>query len=63
MVWAGSCDDGRTKLRVIDGASDCNIVEPILKQPAGAISDDFVLMHDNARTHVPRVVKEYMEEA
>ena len=69
MVWGGICFDGRTELHVIDGGSLTairyrdDIVDPIIRPFAGAIGDDFVLMHDNARPHVARVVQDYMEEA
>ena len=40
-----------------------DIVDPIIRPFAGAIGDDFLLMHKNARPHVARVVQDYMEEA
>ena len=64
-MLAGICVDGRTEQRVIDGGSMTairymdNIVDPILKQFTGSISDNFVLMHDNERAHVARVVQGY----
>ena len=36
------------------------ILDPIVSPFAGAIGDNFMLMHDNARPHTARVVQDYM---
>ncbi len=68
MVWGGICLDGRTDLVVIDeGALTAvgywdEVLEPMGRPFAGALGQDFVLMHDNARPHTARVVQAYLEE-
>lgn len=38
------------------------ILEPIVRPYAGAIGPGFLLMHDNARPHVARVCRQYLED-
>ena len=40
-----------------------DVFDPKARTFVGAIGDDFVLMHDNARSHVARMVQGYMQEA
>ena len=69
MGWAGFSFDCRTEHRVFDEGSPTairyrdDIVDPTVSHFAGCIGEDFVLMYDNARSHVTRVVHGYMEEA
>ena len=69
MVWAGICLDGRTDLVVIDGGALTavryrgEVLEPLVRPFAGALGQDFVLMHDNARPHTARVVQAYLEHS
>ncbi len=64
----GICLDGRTDLVVIDGGTLTavryrdEVVEPVVRPFAGALGQDFVLMHDNARSHTARVVQAYLEQ-
>ncbi len=68
MVWGGICLDGRTDLGVIDGGALTavryrdEVFEPVVWPFAGALGQDFVLMHDNARPHTARVVRAYIEQ-
>ncbi len=68
MVWGGICLDGRTDLVVIDGGALTvvryrdEVLEPVVRPFAGALGQDFVLMHDNARPHTARVVQAYLEQ-
>ncbi len=64
----GICLDGRTDLVVIDGGTLTavryrdEVVEPVVRPFAGALGQDFVLMHDNARPHTARVAQAYLEQ-
>lgn len=65
MVWGGISFEGRTELvPVNDGRTNAdryitNIVEPPLVVPyMPYIGDNSGLMHDNARPHVTRVVRQ-----
>lgn len=68
MVWAGISTDARTELIFVDnGALNAHrYIEDILQEavvPFGPlIGEQFILMHDNARPHVARVVNEYLDE-
>ena len=66
MVWGGISITGKTDLHVIAGnLTDIRyrdeVLDPIIRPYAGAISDDFILMDDNARPHRARVVTDYLE--
>ncbi len=39
-----------------------DVLEPVVRPFAGALGQDFVLMHDNARPHTTRVVQAYLEQ-
>ena len=68
LVWAGISYDGRTELYVIrNGALTAvryrdEIVQRFVRNYAGAVGENFVLMDDNARPHRGRVVTRYLEE-
>ena len=61
MVWGGICFDGRTELYVVPhGRMNArtnrdNVLEPIVRPFAGAVSQNFILMQDNARPHTARI--------
>ncbi len=38
------------------------ILEAVVRPFAGALGQEFVLMHDNARSNMTRVVKDYLEQ-
>ncbi len=38
------------------------VLEPVVQPFAGALGQDFVLMHANARPHTARVVQAYLEQ-
>ncbi len=60
--------DGRTDLVVIDGGALTavryrdEVLEPVVRPLAGALGQDFTLMHDNARPHTARVAQSYLEQ-
>ncbi|XP_076352718.1 uncharacterized protein LOC143248172 [Tachypleus tridentatus] len=68
MVWAGICLNGRTDLLSLDrGALNARryrdeILEPIVRPFASAVSDGFILMQINARIHVARLCMDFLNE-
>ena len=66
MVWGVICIQGRTELVVVDRGSVTavryvnDIIHPVVRPFAGAIGQDFLLMHDNARPHTARVTRQYL---
>lgn len=68
MVWGGVQLDSRTDLLIVDGGAMTadryirQVLEPHVVPFAPFVGDDFMLMHDNARPHVARVVNEYLDE-
>uniref|UniRef100_A0A674MKA9 Transposase Tc1-like domain-containing protein n=1 Tax=Takifugu rubripes TaxID=31033 RepID=A0A674MKA9_TAKRU len=68
MVWGGISMEGRTDLYCLgNGALTAiryrdEILEPIVRPHAGAVGPGFLLMHDNARPHVARVCRQYLED-
>lgn len=68
MVWGGISINGRTELAVVNGGAMTadryirDILEPYVVPFEPYIGDGFILMHDNARPHVARIVSEYLEE-
>lgn len=68
MVWGGITLTARTALVIIDGGSltahryITEILEPHVMPFAPFIGPDFVFMHDNARPHTARVVRDYLNE-
>lgn len=68
MVWAGISTEARTDLYVIPRGSLTaeRYIEEILQDYvvpyAQFIGPNFILMHDNARPHAARVVRDYLNE-
>lgn len=66
MVWGGISLGARTELVFIENGSltalryISEILEPHVMPFAPFIGDDFVFMHDNARPHTARVVRDYL---
>ena len=69
MVWAGISAQGKTDLHVIDNGTLTaeryvnEILDVHIRQYAGAIGPDFILMDDNARAHRARITNRYLEQA
>ncbi len=67
-VMGRHCLDGRMDLVAIDGAALTavgyrdEVLEPVVRPFAGALGQDFVPMHDNARPHAARVAQAYLEQ-
>lgn len=68
MVWGGISMEGRTDLYCLgNGALTAisyrdEILEPIVRPYAGAVGPGFLLMQDNARPHVARTCRQYLED-
>lgn len=68
MVWGGINTQARTELIIVQNGSLTAIryIEEILQEAvvpfAPFIGDNFVLMQDNARPHVARIVRHYLED-
>ncbi|KAL0153599.1 hypothetical protein M9458_051079 [Cirrhinus mrigala] len=68
MVWGGISMEGRTDLYCLgNGALTAiryrdEILEPFVRPYADAVGPGFLLMHDNARPHVARVCRQYLED-
>ena len=68
MVWGGISMEGRTDLYRLENGSLTairyrdEILEPMVRPYAGAVGPGFLLMHDNARPHVARVCRQYLED-
>uniref|UniRef100_A0A1A8HWM8 Transposase Tc1-like domain-containing protein n=1 Tax=Nothobranchius kuhntae TaxID=321403 RepID=A0A1A8HWM8_NOTKU len=68
MVWGGISMEGRTDLYCPgNGALTAiryrdEILEPFVRPYADAVGPGFLLMHDNARPHVARVCRQYLED-
>ena len=60
--------EGRTDLYRLENGSLTairyrdEILEPMVRPFAGAVCPGFLLMHDNARPHVARVCRQYLED-
>ena len=60
--------EGRTDLYRLENSSLTairyrdEIPEPMVRPYAGAVGPGFLLMHDNARPHVARVCRQYLED-
>ena len=67
MVWDGISYEGRTDLYLLNGGTLMTlqnrdeIPDPVVRTFAGAISDNFNLMQDNARPHTARVYMYYID--
>jgi hypothetical protein len=68
MLWGGISFRGHTELVSINGGSLTadryirDVLEPHVLPYAPFVGNDFRLMHDNARPHVARVVRDYLRE-
>ena len=68
MVWGGISWDGRTELVILDRGTLTaqryldEIISTHVRFYAGAIGDGFILMDDNARPHVARIVQNYRHQ-
>ncbi|GFX21230.1 transposable element Tcb2 transposase [Trichonephila clavipes] len=68
LVWAGISLGGHTDLHVFHGGTVTGLryrdetLDPYVRPYAAAISNDFILMDDNARPHRARIVEEYLED-
>uniref|UniRef100_A0A8C6P7W2 Transposase Tc1-like domain-containing protein n=1 Tax=Nothobranchius furzeri TaxID=105023 RepID=A0A8C6P7W2_NOTFU len=68
MVWGGIPMEGRTDLYCPgNGALTAirygdEILEPFVRPYADAVGPGFLLMHDNARPHVARVCRRYLQD-
>ena len=68
MVPGGISMEGRTDLYRLENGSLTairyrdEILEPMVRPYAGAVGPGFLLMHDNARPHVARVCRQYLED-
>lgn len=68
MVWGGISFWGRTELVVLERGTVTadRYIRDILAEHvvpyAPFVGDEFVLMHDNARPHVARIVTDYLQE-
>ncbi len=64
MVWGGISMEGRTDLYRLDNGIRYwdEILGPIVRPYAGAVGPGFLLVHDNARPHVTRVCRQFLED-
>ncbi|KAK3519321.1 hypothetical protein QTP70_024525, partial [Hemibagrus guttatus] len=68
MVWGGISMEGRTDLYRLDNGTLTairyrhEILGPIVRTYAGAVGPGFLLVHDNARPHVARVRRQFLED-
>lgn len=66
MVWGGIQMGRRTDLVLLDGFVNAasyrdSILQPVVLPYAAEIGPNFQLMHDNARPHTARLVREFLE--
>ena len=68
MVWGGISMEGHTDLYRLDNGTLTairyrdEILGPIVRPYAGAVGPGFLLVHDNARPHVARVCRQFLED-
>ena len=69
MVWVGISAQGKTDLHVIDNGTLTalryvnKILDVYVRPYAGAVSENFILMDDNARAHIACITDQYLEQA
>ncbi|KAI4905091.1 hypothetical protein NFI96_030886 [Prochilodus magdalenae] len=67
MVWGGISLEGRTDLYRLDNGTltairyQDEILGPVVRPYAGAVGPGFLLVHNNARPHVARVCRQFLE--
>ncbi|KAI4888054.1 hypothetical protein NFI96_003401 [Prochilodus magdalenae] len=67
MVWGGISLEGRTDLYRLDNGTLTairhrdEILGPVVRPYAGAVGPGFLLVHNNARPHVARVCRQFLE--
>ncbi|KAI4889261.1 hypothetical protein NFI96_013525 [Prochilodus magdalenae] len=67
MVWGGISLEGRTDLYRLDNDTltairyQDEILGPVVRPYAGAVGPGFLLVHNNARPHVARVCRQFLE--
>ncbi|KAI4872514.1 hypothetical protein NFI96_009770, partial [Prochilodus magdalenae] len=67
MVWGGISLEGRTDLYRLDNGTltairyQDEILGPVVSPYAGAVGPGFLLVHNNARPHVVRVCRQFLE--
>ncbi|KAI4872607.1 hypothetical protein NFI96_005705 [Prochilodus magdalenae] len=67
MVWGGISLEGRTDLYRLDNGTltairyQDEILGPVVRPYAGAVGPGFLLVHNNARPHVVRVCRQFLE--
>ncbi|KAI4891845.1 hypothetical protein NFI96_029011 [Prochilodus magdalenae] len=67
MVWGGISLEGCTDLYRLDNGSltaigyQDEILGPVVRPYAGAVGPGFLLVHNNARPHVARVCRQFLE--
>ncbi|KAJ8354154.1 hypothetical protein SKAU_G00217210 [Synaphobranchus kaupii] len=68
MVWGGISLEGRTNLHVLANGTLTavryrdEILRPIVRPYAGAVGPGFLLVQDNARPHVSRVCRQFLDD-
>ncbi|KAI4886961.1 hypothetical protein NFI96_007821 [Prochilodus magdalenae] len=68
MVWGGFSLEGRTALHVLARGSltgiryQDEILKPLVRPYAGAVGPGFLLMQDNARSHVAGVCRQFLQD-
>ncbi|KAI4872667.1 hypothetical protein NFI96_000384 [Prochilodus magdalenae] len=67
MVWGGISLEGRTDLYRLDNGTltairyQDEILGPVVRAYTGAVGPGFLLVHNNARPHVARVCRQFLE--
>ncbi|KAJ8349887.1 hypothetical protein SKAU_G00250170 [Synaphobranchus kaupii] len=68
MVWGGISLEGRTNLHVLANGTLTavryrdEILRPIVRPYAGAVGPGFLLVQDNARPHMARVCRQFLDD-
>jgi hypothetical protein len=67
MVWVRICHDGRTQLKSVQGTLNAvkyrdDILDPIVLLFMQQRNFDHVFQHDNARCHMARVCKDFLNQ-
>jgi hypothetical protein len=67
MVWAGTCHDGRTQLKIVQGTLNAvkyrdNILDPIVLHFLQQRNLDHVFQPNNARCHVAHACQNFLNQ-